>query len=128
MKYLIDESLSPKVARSLAIVGHVAESVQGQFGKGVKDSEIIQWCRDNEYILVHADDRLRRAHGSQLLQFGITTLLVHRRGGRMNVKDRLRCISYAIPKLELEMTKSKPSRHYRISMHTAVADPKFKPV
>lgn len=128
MKYLIDESLSPKVARSLAIVGRVAESVQEQFGKGVKDPEIIQWCRDNEYVLVHADDRLRRAHRSQLLQPGITTLLVHRSGGHMDVKDPLRCISYAIPKLELEMTKSKPSRHYRVSMHTAVADPKFKPV
>ncbi|MXZ23644.1 MAG: hypothetical protein F4Y80_02050 [Caldilineaceae bacterium SB0665_bin_21] len=63
MKYLIDESLSPKVARSLAIVGHVAESVQGQFGKGVKDAEIIRWCRDNEYVFVHADDRLRRTLG-----------------------------------------------------------------
>ncbi|MYA04527.1 MAG: hypothetical protein F4Y37_07955 [Caldilineaceae bacterium SB0664_bin_22] len=128
MKYLIDESLSPKVAKSLAIVGHVAESVQGQFGKGVKDAEIIRWCRDNEYVFVHADDRLRRTHRAQLLQLDVTTLLVHRSGGRMSVKDQLRCISYAIPKLELELTKSKPSRHYRVSMHTAVADPKFKPV
>ena len=46
----------------------------------------------------------------------------------MSVKDQLRCIGHAIPKLELELQKSKPGRHYRVSMHTAVADPKFKPV
>lgn len=41
---------------------------RGQFGKSVKDPEIIQRCRDNEYVFVHAGDRLRRAHRAQLLQ------------------------------------------------------------
>ncbi len=72
MKFLIDNSLSPRIAEGLIAGGYQAVHV-GQLGMGTaSDEQIFQWCLENDHVVVSADT-----------DFG--TLLAQYRGNKPSV-------------------------------------------
>ncbi|MCK4817267.1 hypothetical protein KA005_15965, partial [bacterium] len=94
--FIIDDSLDRNVAEALQLVSYNATSVYKAFkGKdGVKDPVIIEWCRVNNAIWVHADDKARKEHRKDILTAKIGLLWIYRPGGIMSSKEQLRILSY----------------------------------
>lgn len=127
--FLLDESLAPVVAQALRMVGHNILGVAEAFeGKGVKDPEIIEWCRTNGAIWIHADDRARREHQKQIQTSGVRTIWVYRPGGRMTAQEQLRILAFAIPKM-IEAMETRPRvRHYEVRSTNPTSTPTFRRV
>lgn len=127
--FLLDESLAPAVAQALRLVGYNIADVETAFGhKGVKDPEIIEWCRTNQAIWIHADDRARRQHRAQFQTSGIRTIWVFRSRGRMTGRDQLRILSFVLPKMIAALDQGTRHRHYRASATNPTSTPSFRPV
>ncbi len=88
-RFLLDESLVPKVAEALALVGYDFVVCE----KGMKDPEVIDWCRENHAVWVHADDRARREHRVLLQATGIRTIWVYRPKSGMSAREQLRILA-----------------------------------
>ena len=126
---LLDESLAPAVASSLASVGYNITSVETAFEKdGVKDPEIITWCRNQQAVWIHADDRAKRQHKVLLETSGIRTLWIFRKKGSMTGKEQLRIIAYVLPQLADKWQRSPGTRHYRASATNILSKPSLRPV
>lgn len=126
--FLLDESLSPKVARALALVGYkISPAIDVFRRKGVKDPEIIKWCEQNGVIWVHADDRAKRQHGKLIRTSGIRTLWIRRKGGAMIVREQLRIISYAFPQLMHNYGEQPETLHYSVSAADEMSNPALMP-
>ena len=126
--FLLDESLPPATACALRIVGYNIFDVETALGrKGVKDPEIIEWCRANQAIWIHADDRARRRHKAQLLTSGIRTILVFRPRGQMTGKEQLRILAFVLPKMIERLEQGARDRHYRASATNPTSTPSFRP-
>jgi len=54
-KFLIDENLSPLLARDLRELGFSAEAVRDLGLKGKNDNQIINFAKRNKYIVITAD-------------------------------------------------------------------------
>ena len=129
--FLLDESLVPAVAQALQLIGYNISSVMDVFGRrddGVKDPEIIEWCRTNQAIWIHADDRARREHRVQLQTSGIGTIWVHRPGGRLTAREQLRILAFALPRMIDTLTQGSRHRHYRVTATNPTSTPSFRPV
>ena len=125
---MLDESLVPVVALALALVGYEIADVESSLGsKGVKDPEIIEWCKVKNAVWVHADDRARKQHRALLLTSGIRTVLVYRKRGAMSAKEQLRVLSFALPQLIHNWQESPRQRHYRVSAANEFAKPGLRP-
>ena len=125
--FLLDESLAPAVARALRLVGYNIADVETAFGhKGVKDPEIIEWCRTNQAVWIHADDRARRQHKAQLLTSGIRTIWIFRPRGRMTGKEQLRILAFVLPKMIEALGQGARHRHYRASATNPTSTPSFR--
>ena len=128
-RFLLDESLVPAVADALNLVGYNIESVQTVFGqKGVTDPEIIDWCRINQAVWIHADDRARRQHRKLLQTSGIRTEWVYRTRGAMSASEQLRILSFVLPKLMKEWGDRVRYRHYRVGAANSTATPSLRRV
>ena len=55
MKFLIDNALSPLVARQLRAAGHDAEHVLDHGKAAASDEEIFEWAADEDRVVVSAD-------------------------------------------------------------------------
>ena len=55
MKFLVDESLSPKLARLLSDAGHDAVHLRERGMQGSEDPEVIALARSEARILISAD-------------------------------------------------------------------------
>ena len=122
--FLLDESLTPVVAEALAIVGYnfvTAEAVLGR--RGAKDPEIIEWCRENNAVWIHADDRARKQHRKLLQTSGIRTLWLYRKRGRMTGKEQLRILAFVLPQLIETFKHQGAARHFRATAASPVARP-----
>lgn len=117
--FLVDESLDRNVAKALGLVKYNIAAVSDAFEgrSGVTDSEIIAWCRDNNAVWAHADDRARKEHQKEIITAAIRTLWVYRPGGVMSSKDQLRILSYKLPDLIHQLGQSPRSLHYKVSTH-----------
>ena len=125
--FLLDESLAPIVAEALRLVGHNIRSVEETFGqKGIGDPEIIEWCRANDAIWIHADDSARREHQKQIQTSGIRTIWVRRRQGRLSVQEQLRILAFAIPKMIEALEKQPRVRHYEAFAANPTSTPSFR--
>ena len=125
--FLLDESLTPATACALRIVGYNIFDVETALGrKGVKDPEIIEWCRANQAIWIHADDRARRRHKAQLLTSGIRTILIFRPRGQMTGKEQLRILAFVLPKMIERLEQGARHRHYRASATNPTSTPSFR--
>lgn len=117
--FLLDESLSPNVAKALRLVGYnfttVFEVFEGRFG--VPDPKIIDWARNNNAIWVHADDQARKKHRAQILLANIRTLWVYRPRGEMSSKEQLRILSYVLPNLIEQYVQHSKHLHYEVAIH-----------
>ena len=115
---MLDESLSPNVAKALRLVGYNFTTVSEAFKhSGVPDPEIIKWTKASNAIWVHADDRAKKKHRAQILSAGIRTLWVYRPKWGMSSKEQLRILSYVLPNL-IEQYAQHPRRlHYEIAVH-----------
>ncbi len=123
-RFLLDESLAPSVAQALKLVGYDFVGIEAvPSGKGAQDPEIIDWCRANGAVWVHADDRAKRQHKVQLQTSGIRTLRIHRPQGRMTAKEQLRILAFVLPLFLERITESPRVRNYRAS----AANPSAKP-
>ena len=128
-RFLLDESLTPAVASALRLVGYDFVDVVSQFGRReVKDPEIIDWCRENAAIWVHADDRARREHREPLQTSGIRTLWIKRPGGIMSGKEQLRILSFVLPRLLGNRENRRDSRHYCATAVNPTAAPSLQPI
>ena len=128
-RFLLDESLAPVVAQALKLVGYDILDVPTALGqKGVKDPEIIEWCRQNGAIWVHADDRARKQHKALLLTSGIGTIWIYRKRGAMTGKEQHRILAFILPLLIQKLDESPKVRHYRVSASTPLAKPTLKPI
>ncbi len=117
--FLLDESLDRNVAKALALVKYNVVAVSDAFEgrSGVTDPEIIAWCRGNDAIWAHADDRARKEHKKEIIVAGIRSLWVYRPGGVMSSKEQLRILSYKLPDLIDQLGKHPRGLHYRVSAH-----------
>ena len=122
--FLLDESLVPAVANALELVGYRFTSVRAVFAEdSVKDPDVIDWCRAQEAVWVHADDRARKHHKALIVQSGIRTVLVYRKRGRMTGKEQLRVLSFVLPHLLQEWETHPTVRHYRVAAANSLAKP-----
>lgn len=127
--FLLDESLSPAVAKALILVDYNFADVRLAIRpQEVKDPEIIQWCRENDAIWVHADDQANRKHKKLLETSGIRTLWILRPGGAMSRKEQLRILSSALPKLFENWEQSPGVRHYQATADKPTAAPSVVPI
>ena len=127
--FLLDESLSPAVAKALNLVDYNFVDVRLAIRpQGVKDPEIIQWCQENMAIWVHADDRANRKHKKLLQTSGIRTLWLLRPGGVMSRKEQLRILSSALPTLFEKWEQNPGVRHYQASADEPTAAPSVTPI
>ena len=121
-RFLLDESLDPAVSKALNLVGYQFAETP----KGTKDPDIIEWCRENEVLWIHADDRARKQHRSQLLTSGIRTIWVFRKGGRMTGMEQLRILSYVLPQFFKAQVDQPRERHFRASAVNELSKPGFR--
>ena len=127
--FLLDEGLVPAVAKALTLVGYRFTYVTEVFARdAVKDPEIIEWCRAQEAVWVHADDRARKQHRTLIQRSGIRTVWVYRRHGRMTGRDQLRILSFVLPHLLQEWATHPTARHYRVTAATPLAKPAWRKV
>lgn len=127
--FLLDESLSPTVANALKLVGYNFVTVRDAFStRGVLDPDIIGWCQGNAATWVHADDQARKAYRALLQTSGIRTVWLYREKGRMSSKEQLRILSFVLPKVLDNRTRSSASRHYRAGAANPLATPSLRPV
>ena len=127
-RLLLDASLSPVVAEALAIVGYDILDVSAVFGHyDATDPEIIEWCKENGAVWIHADDRARKQHRATLQTSGIKTIWVYRTQGKMNTKEQLRILSFALPQLIQKWQESPRQRHYRVSATNELSKPSLRP-
>lgn len=130
--FLLDESLAPRVAEALRLVGYDIEDVATVFdpdgarrSEGIKDPEIIEWCRTTGRVWIHADDRARKEHAALLLRSGIRTLWIQRSGGKMTGREQLRILAFALPKLLDSFRESPNVRHYKGAATSPLATPRL---
>lgn len=122
-RFRLDESLDPAVAEALALVGY--EITVGE--KGDQDTEIIDWCRMNQAVWIHADDRARRQHRVQLQTSGVRTIWVYRERGHMTGMEQLRVLSYVLPHFLKALAERSRERHYKASAANDLAKPSLRP-
>jgi hypothetical protein len=123
VRFRLDESLDPTVASALVLVGY--DFTVG--AKGEQDPTIIDWCRANQAVWVHADDRARRQHQVHLQTSAIRTIWVYRPSGRMSGREQLRILSFILPKF-LQAQADKPRvRHYKASAANDISTPRLRP-
>lgn len=125
-RFLLDESLVPSIAEALELVGYDFVAVTNALGKGATDPEIIGWCKQNRAVWIHADDRARRQHRTELLTSGIQTLLIHRKHGQITGKEQLRILSFVLPQLILNLQQHPKIRHYRASATDQYSRPSLR--
>ena len=115
--FLLDESLSPNVAKALKLVEYSIVTVAEAFGgrRGVLDPEIIEWCGDHDAIWIYADERARKQHKKSMLAARIRSLWVYRPRGAMSSKDELRILSYVLPDFIDKCEKKPRVLHYQAS-------------
>lgn len=133
--FLLDESLAPRVAQALRLVGYDIEDVATVFdpdgtrrSEGIKDPEIIEWCQTTGRVWIHADDRARKEHGALMLRSGIRTLWIRRTGGRMRAREQLRILAFVLPKLLDYFATSPNVRHYKATAASSSATPRISRV
>ena len=132
IRLLLDESLTPRVAGALRLVGYDVQDVRTVFDPGgtrraesVKDPEIIEWCRSVGAVWIHADDRARKEHRALLLRSGIRTLWIQRPGGRMAAREQLRILAFVLPKLLDSFANRPGARHYKATAANPLATPRL---
>lgn len=126
-RLLLDASLSPAVARALAEVGHdIIDSASALGSQSALDPDIIEWCRINKAVWIHADDRSRKEHRKLLQTSGIKTVWVYRKKGEMTTKEQLRILAFVIPQLRRNWRESPNQRHYRVSAANEFSRPGLK--
>ena len=126
--FLLDESLVPAVSEALKLVGYRTESVQSVFGlKGVADPDVIEWCRRNQAVWIHSDDRARKEHRVQLQTSGIRTIWLYRERGRMAGREQLRILAFVLPQFLHKLSESPAIRHYRASARNDLSRPSLRP-
>ena len=122
-RFLLDESLDPAVSKALNLVGYQFAEIP----KGAKDPDIIEWCRENEVVWIHADDRARRHHRKLLQTSGIRTIWVYRTGGAMSAKEQLRILSFVLPQFLNKQIERPAVRHYKSTATNDLSRPSLRP-
>ena len=61
-RFLLDESLPPRVAEALRLVGYQLTSCQAEGTLGWQDEELIPWLASQKYVWVTKDDTARSQH------------------------------------------------------------------
>ena len=127
LRFLLDESLIPIVAQALRLVGYDFVDIWAiPSGRGTQDPEIIDWCRENSAVWVHADDRAKKQHRVRLQTSRIQTLRIHRPHGGMTAKEQLRILAFVLPLLLEKITESPRVRHYRATAANPTAKPSLR--
>ena len=133
--FLLDESLAPRVAEALSLVGYDIWDIATVFdpdrtgrSEGLKDPEIIEWCQTTRRVWIHADDRAKKEHAALLLRSGIRTLWVQRLRGRMTAREQLRILSFVLPKLLDNFAESPSFRHYKATAANPSTTPRVSRV
>ena len=112
--FLLDESLASSVARTLALDGYEIRATTDVLRKqGTEDQEIIEWCRQNNAVWIHADNKAKIQHQQLLRTSGIRTLLIRRKGGAMAPGEQLRILSSVLPRLIDKYGEQPTTLHYR---------------
>ena len=122
--FVLDESLAPVFAQALTLVGYNFVPLETAIGqRGAKDPEVIAWCKENNAVWVHADDRARKQHKALLQTSGIRTLWVYRRQGQMTGKEQLRILTSVLPQLILNLANSPGIRHHKATTANETSKP-----
>ena len=125
--FLLDESSAPVVARALQSVGYPFSDTEAAMGqRGTQDPEIIQWCKENDAVWVHADDRAMTQHRSLLQTSGIRTLRIRRNRGQMLAREQLRILAFVLPVLEESWKRQPRVRHYKASAINPLSKPSLR--
>jgi predicted nuclease of predicted toxin-antitoxin system len=86
VKFLVDENLSPLIATGLRDAGHEAMHVRDVDLRAARDTAVIEFARENGYIVVSADTdfgTLLAATGSSTPSVVLIRRTVDRRASRL---------------------------------------------
>jgi predicted nuclease of predicted toxin-antitoxin system len=86
VKFLVDENLSPLVATGLRDAGHDAVHARDVDLRAASDTAVIEFARENEYVLVSADTdfgTLLAATGSNAPSVLLIRRTIDRRASRL---------------------------------------------
>jgi hypothetical protein len=127
---MVDESLSPNVAKALGLVGYRTitrkEVTEWEGLAKVTDPMVIPWCAANNAVWIHADDNARREHAKLIIAKGICTLWIYRPRGMLTNKEQLLILSHVLPEF-LARLESKPGRkHYNAYIHGQALKPRVR--
>ena len=124
--FLLDRSLSLLVAKALRKVEYNFRAHDEVFDEhNTPDPTIIDWCKENAAVWVHADERAKRQHRSALQTSGIKTLVVHRPPTGMSAKELLRILTFALPQLDERWRKDPSVRHYKVQAANSTSTPRL---
>lgn len=129
--FLIDENLSPALARTFRDVGFNVTSVSEAFhGRGqVSDVEIIEWLgqqgRQNA-VWVTADDNAQKAHAKLILASRISVLWILRPHAGLTALQELILLSLIINDVNAWVLSSTAPVYFRASLN--VRRPKLEQI
>ena len=84
IRFFLDESLPPRVARELAGIGHSITHPEVHGKRGAKDPDLISWLAQNQFAWITKDHAAKRVHGDQLKREGVSVVWVRGLGGTKN--------------------------------------------
>ena len=121
--FLVDESVSPNVAKALRKVGYRTRLVReiADFAGviGVKDEQLIPWMGINGAVWVHADNKARRRHRKLLIAHNVRTLWLHRPNGQLSSRQQLKALSYVMERFINQLIEDPGQRHYAVRIRGA---------
>lgn len=128
-RYVLDESISRRVAQALEVVDVPIVTARDQLDQfGAADDDILDWCGANDAVWIHADRAAYTKHRKRMEDSGARTLWVVRPGGQMSRAELLRIISFALPLLEDRIQREPGNLHYRLTAATPLSIPRLERV
>ena len=128
-RYLLDESISRRIADALALVDVPIVTVRDQFKRaGTDDEDIVDWCGANNAVWIHADGAAYTKHTQRIRSSGTRTLWIQRPGGQMSRAELLRVIAVALPLVEQRFRENSMQLHYRVTAASPLHVPRLTTV
>lgn len=128
-RYVLDESISRRVARALEAVDVPIVTARDQLDRfGVDDDDILDWCGANDAVWIHADRAAYTKHRQRMQSSGARTLWIQRPGGQMSRTELLRVISFALPLMEERIQREPGNLHYRVTAASPLDIPRIERV
>ena len=126
--FFLDECLPYQMAYFLQTVDYPITSWHEEFKgqQGVKDTPLIQYLRAKEYTWITKDDKAKREHENDIRTAGISVMWIRGlerqkrqpKKNKIRNKDLLRMLTDKLDSIQREISDSKTSLYYLLSVKT----------